>query len=49
MQPGRFARAIIRVGAQRGNEFEVLSGLTEGDGIVAEGAVFLQFAESIER
>ncbi len=49
VQPGRFARAIVRLGAQRGEEFEVLSGLNDGDAIVAEGAVFLQFAESTER
>jgi cobalt-zinc-cadmium efflux system membrane fusion protein len=49
VQPGRFARTVIRVGAQRGEEFEVLSGLHDGDAIVAEGAVFLQFAESYER
>ncbi len=49
VQPGRFARTPIQVGAQRGGRFEVLSGLRAGDTIVAEGGVFLQFAETDER
>jgi membrane fusion protein, heavy metal efflux system len=49
VEPGRFARAPIRVGAQHDGRFEVLSGLREGDTIVAEGGVFLQFAETYER
>lgn len=47
--PGRFARTPIQVGAQRDGRFEVLSGLRAGDTIVAEGGVFLQFAETDER
>jgi membrane fusion protein, heavy metal efflux system len=49
VQPGRFARTPIQVGAQLGGRFEVLSGLHAGDIIVAEGGVFLQFAETDER
>jgi cobalt-zinc-cadmium efflux system membrane fusion protein len=49
VQPGRFARTPIQVGAQRGGRFEVVSGLRVGDTIVAEGGVFLQFAETDER
>lgn len=49
VQPGRFARTVVRLSAQRDDQFEVLSGLKEGDPIVAEGAVFLQFAETYER
>ncbi len=44
-----FARAVVRLGGQRDNQFELLSGLQVGDTIVAEGGVFLQFAESSER
>lgn len=47
--PGRFARAPVQLGAQREGRFEVLSGLHAGDTIVAEGGVFLQFAETYER
>lgn len=49
VQPGRFARTPIEVGAQREGRFEVLSGLRAGDTIVAEGGVFLQFAGTEER
>ncbi|MGE5361296.1 MAG: efflux RND transporter periplasmic adaptor subunit [Bacteroidales bacterium] len=49
VEPGRFARAVIQLGTQRGTEFEVRSGLRDGDTIVAEGGVFLQFAETSER
>jgi cobalt-zinc-cadmium efflux system membrane fusion protein len=49
VEPGRFARAVIGLGPQRGDRFEVVSGLQAGDTIVAEGGVFLQFAETSER
>jgi cobalt-zinc-cadmium efflux system membrane fusion protein len=49
VEPGRFARAVIGLGAQRGDRFEVTSGLREGDTIVVQGGVFLQFAETSER
>jgi cobalt-zinc-cadmium efflux system membrane fusion protein len=49
VEPGRFARTPIRVGAQHDGRFEVLTGVREGDTIVAEGGVFLQFAETYER
>jgi cobalt-zinc-cadmium efflux system membrane fusion protein len=45
----RFERAVVQLGGQRGNEFEVLGGLHDGDTIVTKGGVFLQFAESFER
>ncbi len=49
VEPGRFARAAVQLGAQHEGRFEVLSGLRAGDTIVAEGGVFLQFAETYER
>ncbi len=49
IEPGRFARAVIELGGQRGEVFEVRSGLHAGDTIVSRGGVFLQFAESYER
>jgi membrane fusion protein, heavy metal efflux system len=49
VDPGRFARAIVQLGGQRGPSYEVLSGLEDGDTIVAEGGVFLQFAQTVER
>lgn len=43
---GSFSRRRIGLGPQVGDAYEVSSGLSEGDRVVAEGALFLQFAES---
>ncbi len=41
-----FARRRVTLGAQVGDSYEIPTGLTAGDKVVAEGALFLQFAES---
>ena len=41
-----FARRRIDLGTRVGDQYEVTSGLNAGDQVVAEGALFLQFAES---
>jgi cobalt-zinc-cadmium efflux system membrane fusion protein len=46
LQPGKFAQRLIGMGAQQDGQTEVLSGLKEGEKIVSEGSVFLQFANS---
>jgi len=46
LQPGKFAQRLIGIGAQQDGQTEVLSGLKEGEKIVSEGSVFLQFANS---
>ncbi|HEY1951254.1 MAG TPA: efflux RND transporter periplasmic adaptor subunit [Gemmatimonadaceae bacterium] len=43
---GGFNRRSVTLGARVGDGFQVLTGLTSGDKVVAEGALFLQFAES---
>ena len=43
---GQFGQRLITLGAQQGNETEISSGAKEGEKIVAEGSVFLQFANS---
>jgi membrane fusion protein, heavy metal efflux system len=43
---GGYDRRQITLGARVGDGFQVLSGLTAGDKVVSEGALFLQFAES---
>lgn len=43
---GTFARQRIDLGSRVGDNYEVTSGLKPGDQVVAEGALFLQFAES---
>jgi cobalt-zinc-cadmium efflux system membrane fusion protein len=45
----RFAQRQIATGSQQDDKFEILSGLKEGDKVVAEGAVFLQFANTYQR
>jgi len=43
---GSFARRDITYGYRVGDSYQVTSGLAAGDKIVADGALFLQFAES---
>jgi membrane fusion protein, heavy metal efflux system len=44
--PGRFAQRQIAVGAEQDGAAEILSGCKEGERVVSEGSVFLQFANS---
>ena len=44
--PNGFARRRIDLGSRVGDSYEVTSGLTGGDQVVGDGALFLQFAES---
>ena len=43
---GSFARRIVRLGTRVGDQFEVTAGVAAGDQVVAEGGLFLQFAEN---
>jgi len=43
---GGFDRRSITLGSRVDNRYEVVSGIAAGDKVVAEGALFLQFAES---
>ena len=45
---GKFGQRLVTLGAQQGTETELTSGVKEGEKIVAEGAVFLQFANTIQ-
>jgi membrane fusion protein, heavy metal efflux system len=44
--PNGFARRSINLGSRVGDTYEILSGLSAGDQVVADGALFLSFAES---
>ncbi len=44
--PGRFARRTVTLGAQEDGLVEILSGLAEGDKVISQGSLFLQFASS---
>jgi cobalt-zinc-cadmium efflux system membrane fusion protein len=41
-----YSRRRVTLGAHVGDKYEVVSGLTPGDRVVTDGALFLQFAES---
>ena len=45
-QPGKFAQRQVTVGVQQGNEVEITSGLSDGDRVIADGSLFVQFALS---
>ena len=47
-EPGKFAQRLVNIGVEHGEESELVSGCREGERVVAEGAVFLQFANSIQ-
>ena len=44
--PGQFGQRLVTLGAQQGDQTEIVSGAKAGEKIVAEGSVFLQFANS---
>ncbi len=45
-QPGRFAQRLIAVAGEQDDHAEVASGLKEGERVVSEGGLFLQFANT---
>lgn len=45
----RFAQRMVTTGAQQNSEFEIVSGLKEGESVVIEGSIFLQFANTYQR
>lgn len=45
--PGKFAQRPVTIGPQQNGLTEIDSGLREGEMVVAEGSLFLQFANSI--
>ena len=46
---GEFARRRIELGDQVGDDFIVRSGLSEGEQVIGDGALFVQFAQSLEQ
>ena len=45
---GQFAQRQITIGAQQQDQIEILQGLKEGDRVVSQGSLFLQFANSFQ-
>jgi cobalt-zinc-cadmium efflux system membrane fusion protein len=48
VQPREFARRSVALGAQQDGAVEIRSGLQEGEKVVSEGSVFLQFASTYQ-
>jgi membrane fusion protein, heavy metal efflux system len=47
-QPGKFAQRSVTIGAQQSGMVAITSGLQEGESILADGSLFVQFAKSIQ-
>ncbi len=47
-QPGKFAQRSVTIGAQQDGMIAIPSGLREGENVLADGSLFLQFANSIQ-
>ena len=45
----KFEQRLVSVGVQQNNQIEILSGLKEGEKIVGEGSLFLQFANTYQQ
>jgi cobalt-zinc-cadmium efflux system membrane fusion protein len=49
VEPGKFAQRLVKIGGQRGEDTELLDGVTAGDPVVSQGSVFLQFANTYQQ
>ena len=47
-EPGKFAQRSVVIGAQQNGLVAITSGLQEGESIVSDGSLFLQFANAIQ-
>ena len=48
VETGKFAQRQVKIGAQQQDQIEILDGVKEGDRVVSQGSVFLQFANSFQ-
>jgi len=48
VEPGKFAQRSVTIGAQQDNLVEILTGLKEGEKVVTDGSLFLQFANTYQ-
>jgi cobalt-zinc-cadmium efflux system membrane fusion protein len=48
VQPGKFAQRSVTIGAQQDGMIAIASGLREGENVLADGSLFVQFANSIQ-
>lgn len=47
--PNEFAQRLVQIGESQGGKTEIASGLKAGEQVVADGSLFLQFANSLQR
>jgi cobalt-zinc-cadmium efflux system membrane fusion protein len=47
VEPGKFAQRPVTIGPQQDGMVQIVSGLREGEPIVSDGSLFLQFANTI--
>ena len=47
-QNNQFARRLVKIGDSNGGRTEIASGVTEGERVVGDGALFLQFKNSLQ-
>ena len=48
VEPGKFAQRSVTIGTQQNGMIAMTSGLKEGERSLADGSLFLQFANSIQ-
>jgi multidrug efflux pump subunit AcrA (membrane-fusion protein) len=48
VEPGKFAQRSVTTGPQQNGQVAITSGLREGEIIVSDGSLFLQFANAIQ-
>jgi len=48
-KPNQFGQRLVSVGESQGGKTQILSGLRRGENVVADGSLFLQFANSFQR
>ncbi len=48
-KPGEFARRHVKLGAQIGDSYTITDGLSDGEQVLTDGALFVQFADSLEQ
>ena len=46
--PNQFGRRLVEIGQSGGGKTEILKGLEDGDKVVGDGSLFLQFANSLQ-
>ena len=47
--PNQFGQRLVSIGESQGGRTEIRSGLREGEQVAADGSLFLQFANSLQR